>query len=157
MLIFKDLIDRVNKCLLGGKTHTVLKLQFRTLWRTFGSSIKKTSFKTNGPRHPGTLVWLYERWKCDLKSSNWWHTQVLFLMFFLEAKFTLVLELFLQATFTTIAHKSFNLLISHPVHLAFSLSDLSWFFFLTKHEALILNLWVWKCKHVLNFLNMHSF
>lgn len=56
-------------------------------------------------------------------------------MFFLVAKFTLVLELFQQATFTTIAHNSFNLLIFHSLGF---LSD----FFLTKHEALILNLWV---------------
>lgn len=33
-------------------------------------------------------------------------TQVLFVMFFLVAKFTLVLELFQQAIFTTIAHNS---------------------------------------------------
>lgn len=44
-------------------------------------------------------------------------------MFFLVAKFTLVLELFQQATFTTIAHNSFNLLIFH------SLGFLSDFFF----------------------------
>lgn len=61
-------------------------------------------------------------------------------------------QIFQQATFTTVAHNSFNLLISHSVHLAFFLTFF-WqnmkLWFLTYGSENVSQCWV--------FLNKHSF